>query len=47
MNKLSSKAIEARKAYQREWRKTNKDKIRIYQANYWNKKAEELEATKL
>ncbi len=33
-------AIEVRRAYQREWRSKNKDKVKEYNANYWSKKAE-------
>ena len=35
---------EARKAYNeymKEWRKANKEKVKAYQENYWNKKAKE------
>lgn len=27
--------------YQREWRKNNKDKVKRYRENYWNKKSRE------
>ena len=32
-------AIEARRAYQREWRAKNRDKIRAAEERYWAKKA--------
>lgn len=35
---------EARKAYNeymRNWKKKNKEKVKIYNANYWKKKAKE------
>ena len=32
-------AIEARRAYQREWRAKNRDKIRSAEERYWAKKA--------
>lgn len=32
-------AIEARRAYQREWRAKNRDKIRATEERYWAKKA--------
>lgn len=32
-------AIEARRAYQREWRARNRDKIRASEERYWAKKA--------
>jgi hypothetical protein len=36
---LSSKAREARNAYAREFRRNNPDKIRKYNADYWERKA--------
>ena len=36
---LREKAIEARKAYQREWRRKNPDKVRANNERYWLKKA--------
>ena len=35
---------EARRAYMKEWRKNNSDKLRTYQERYWLKKASELAA---
>lgn len=32
-------AIEARRAYQREWRAKNRDKTRAYEERYWARKA--------
>jgi hypothetical protein len=40
-------AIEARRAYQREWRKRNKDKIREYNDRFWTKKGAELANAKV
>jgi hypothetical protein len=40
-------AIEARRAYQREWRKRNKDKIREYNDRFWIKKGAELANAKV
>lgn len=37
-------AIEARRAYQREWRAKNRDKIRAAEERYWAKKAAETTA---
>ncbi len=37
-------AIEARRAYQREWRAKNRDKIRASEARYWAKKAASINA---
>lgn len=36
-------ADEARRAYYRAWRAANKEKIRRYNAAYWQRKAEQLE----
>ncbi len=32
-------AIEARRAYQREWRANNRDKVKATEARFWAKKA--------
>ena len=37
-------AIEARRAYQREWRAENREKVRAAQERYWLKKAAEMNA---
>ncbi len=34
-------AVEARRAYQRQWRKDNPDKVREHNHRYWEKKARE------
>lgn len=36
-------ANEMRKAYQKEWRAKNKDKVKEYNQRYWLKKAAELQ----
>ena len=41
---LSPEARELKNAYQREWRAKNKDKLRKYNANMWEKKAAQLSA---
>ena len=41
---MTEKALEARRAYKREWHRRNPDKVREYQARYWEKRAAELEA---
>lgn len=38
---LDEKALEARRAYHREWRKANKERVREYNHRFWQKKAEE------
>jgi hypothetical protein len=42
-NKLSKEAAEARRAYQREWYRKNKDKVKAAQERYWGKKAKQLQ----
>ena len=41
---ISEAALEAKRAYNREWRRKNKDKIRAAQLRYWEKKAAEKAA---
>ena len=41
---MDNAAAEARRAYQREWRKKNRDKVRAIQARYWEKKSREAQA---
>ena len=41
---LSEAAKEARRAYAREWRRRNPDKIRAARDRYWEKKAREAKA---
>ena len=38
---MTEAALEARRAYKREWAKKNKDKVREQQERYWAKKAAE------
>ena len=38
-NSIEQMAIEARRAYQREWRKANPDKVRANTMRYWERKA--------
>jgi len=39
--KMTDEATAARRAYQKEWRKKNPDKVKASAARYWNKKAAE------
>lgn len=39
--KFSKEAIEARKDYQREWRKANPEKVREYARRHWERVASE------
>jgi len=36
---LDEKAKQERRAYMKEWRSKNKDKVKKHQQNYWLKKA--------
>ena len=38
---MSEAALEARRAYKREWQRKNKDKVKAQQARYWERKAAE------
>ena len=40
MKNLSQKAKELRNAYMREWKKNNPEKLKQYNINYWERKAE-------
>ena len=44
MATMTAEARAALNAYQREWRKNNKDKAREYRARHWEKKAKQLAA---
>ena len=37
---MTDQAKEARNAYRREWNRKNPDKLKEYQARYWQRKAE-------
>ncbi|WP_176548957.1 hypothetical protein [Bacillus pseudomycoides] len=43
MEKTNWSSKEARNAYMREWKKRNSEKVKQYQARYWEKKAKEME----
>lgn len=38
---MNEAAKEARRVYQREWQRKNRDKVRQYQQDYWNRKAQQ------
>lgn len=42
MNRDDTAAAEARRAYMRQWRRNNPDKVRAQQERYWAKKGEEI-----
>lgn len=39
---ISEQAKEARRKYIREWQRNNKEKMKLYMARYWEKKAIEM-----
>lgn len=39
---IVTKADEARRAYFKKWRANNRDKIKEYNARYWEKQAEKM-----
>ena len=41
---MNEAAKEARRAYKRKWNREHPDKVKQYQANYWNRKAQEAAA---
>lgn len=43
---MNEAAAAARRAYQREWRRKNPEKIRAAQERYWTKKAREMNEQK-
>ncbi len=42
--KLSQQAIDARRAYQKQWRDKNPDKVKARNARYWERRAARLAA---
>lgn len=38
---MNEKALEARRAYKRQWQRDNPDKVKAQQERYWSKKAAE------
>lgn len=42
MNTIDEKALELRRAYLREWRARNKDKVRQQTERYWQRKAQKV-----
>lgn len=42
---LNEYALEARRAYKREWARKNPDKVKAQQERYWTRKAQSAEAT--
>lgn len=44
MTKLSKEAAEARRAYKRAWYAKNKERVKAYNLNYWEKRVKEYRA---
>lgn len=43
MDQLSQEALEARRAYQKEWRRKNPEKVREKNRRYWERRAQRKE----
>ena len=41
---MTEEALEARRAYQREWAKAHPEAVRAYKERYWEKKAQQAKA---
>lgn len=41
---MTEAARAARREYKKKWQRENADKVKQYQANYWNRKAQEAAA---
>lgn len=41
---MNEAARAARREYKRKWQRANRDKVKQYQENYWNRKAQEAAA---
>lgn len=39
---MTKEAIEARRAYKREWNRKNKDRVKEHQRRYWERKARKM-----
>ena len=42
---MTEAAKEARRAYKRKWQQEHRDKVKQYQINYWNRKAQAADHT--
>jgi hypothetical protein len=43
---LTNEAVEARKEYYRDWNRRNKERKRLYNASYWERRGKKLSAEK-
>ena len=41
---MDEKALEARRKYKREWARKNRDKMKVYEENFWKRRAQQMEA---
>lgn len=41
---MTDAALQARREYKRAWNRQNRDKVKQYNANYWEKRAARAEA---
>lgn len=46
LEKMSDKALQARREYAKKWREANPDKVKAAQKRYWEKKAKDLQQEK-
>jgi len=44
---MNEKAKAARREYLRAWRAANKDRVKVYNAEYWNRKANRAKQTEI
>lgn len=44
METMTQAAIEARRAYKREWNRRNRDRVKKHQRDYWERKAAAIKA---
>lgn len=45
-NNISQEAKDIRKQYLKEWRKKNKEKVKLYNQTYWERKAQKIKNKK-
>ena len=41
---MSKEALEAKRKYKREWARRNRERLKEYEARYWQRKADEMKA---
>ncbi|MCL2198763.1 MAG: phosphatase [Defluviitaleaceae bacterium] len=40
---MNENALQAKREYQREWRKKNRERVRLHNSRYWQKRAQKQE----